>query len=39
MNIIDTNSRQSADKDCKESIKNIPLFDTIGVEYLSLIHI
>ena len=33
MNIIDTSSRRSADKDCKESIKNIPLFDTIGVEY------
>ena len=33
MNIIDTSSRRSADKDFKESIINIPLFDTIGVEY------
>ena len=33
MNIIDTSSRRSADKDCKESIINIPLFDTMGVEY------
>ena len=34
MNIIDTSSGRSSGKDCKESIINIPLFNTKGIEYI-----